>query len=170
MNEASEKLDLVNDDDQVIGAITRGEIKDLFNTSGRYVRYANCFIQNAEGKLWIPRRTATKSIAPNGLDFSASEHVQAGESYLEAAVRGLQEELDIHLDARAVSALGKLKPDRTRPYFSSIYIVSQDDAPNYNTTDFTGYEWLTARELRARLDDGVAKADLAPAVKLLTSK
>lgn len=168
MNEADEKLDLVNEDDQVIGAITRGEIKTLFSTTGKYVRYANCFVQNSEGQLWIPRRPAHKKIAPNGLDFSASEHVQAGESYEEAAIRGLDEELNIQLDPEELVAIGKLIPDQSRPYFSSIFIVKQDAVPDFNKDDFTGYQWLEIDELKTLLGSGeVAKDDLLPAVNLL---
>jgi isopentenyldiphosphate isomerase len=168
MNEADEKLDLVNENDQVIGGITRGEIKTLFSTTGKYVRYANCFVQNSKGQLWIPRRPAHKKIAPNGLDFSASEHVQAGESYQQAAVRGLDEELNLYLKIEELISVGKLVPDQSRPYFSSIFIVKQDTVPDFNKDDFTGYQWLTVDELKTLLDSGeVAKTDLDPAVNLL---
>lgn len=168
MNEADEKLDLVNENDQVIDIITRGEIKTLFSTTGKYVRYANCFLQNSKGQLWVPRRPAHKKIAPNGLDFSASEHVQTGESYQQAVVRGLDEELNLHLQPEEVITVGKLVPDESRPYFSSIFIVKQDEVPNFNKDDFTGYQWLTINELKLLLANGeVAKADLGPAIDLL---
>lgn len=169
MNEENETLDVVNKDDKVTDAIKRSEIRSLFGSDqGRYVRYANCFLQNSEGKLWIPIRTATKKIAPNGLDFSASEHVQSGETYLQAILRGLNEELNISADEADITFVGKVPPNEERRSFSSIYVVKQDIAPNFNRDDFVSYEWLSVAGLRQRLSSGVeAKYDLEPAVALL---
>jgi isopentenyl-diphosphate delta-isomerase len=169
MNEEDENLDVVDQDDKVIGAIKRSEIRSLFGPDqGRYVRYANCFLRNSEGRLWIPRRAADKKIAPNGLDFSASEHVQSGETYLQAVIRGLDEELNVDADESSIRFIGKLSPNEERRSFSSIYIVNQDVAPDFNKDDFVSYEWLSVSELKELLSTGIeAKYDLEPALILL---
>ena len=51
-----ELLDLVNEQDQVIGCRERGEIYKEGLTNFRVV---NAFLVNDAGQLWIPRRTAT---------------------------------------------------------------------------------------------------------------
>lgn len=171
MDDSQELLDLVDSSDKPIGTILRGEIKQLFQTSGQYVRYANCFIRNSEGLLWTPRRTAYKKIAPNGLDFAASEHVQAGEQYLAAAVRGMKEELGLSIKPAGLQEVGKLQPSAERPYFSMIYCYASDAVPSYNPDDFVEYEWLTPQQLLTRLKAGeAAKQDLRPALQALLAK
>ncbi len=168
METPKELLDLVDQTDQKIGTITRGEVVGLFTATGKYVRYANCFLQNARGELWVPRRAAHKKIAPNGLDFSASEHVKSGEDYLSAALRGLREELFLKTSKDGITLIGKLTPAPNRPYFSAIFVIKQQAAPTFNPDDFVGYEWLTPAALVARLTQGAAaKDDLLPAAMLL---
>jgi isopentenyl-diphosphate delta-isomerase len=65
-----EVLDLVNENDEVVGTITHDKVFDFKNVAPYYLRAVNAFIINSDGKLWIPRRTAHKKIAPDGLDFS----------------------------------------------------------------------------------------------------
>ena len=60
-----------------------------------FLRAAEAFIQNREGKLWIPTRKLHKRIAPGGLDYSMGEHVKAGEDYLQVVIGGFQEELNL---------------------------------------------------------------------------
>ena len=168
MNEDDEMLDVVDSDDQVIGKIRRGDSRSLYGPDqGKYIRYASCLLQNSEGKFWIPTRTANKKIAPNGLDFSTAEHVQAGETYLQAIIRGLNEELNLSVSEADVLFIGSIPPDETRRSFSSVYVVKQDVAPDYNKDDFVSYQWLSANELLEILSTGVeAKYDLAPAIRL----
>lgn len=168
MDDEFELLDLVDENDKVIGSIERTNVKKLFNVSGKYVRYAECFIQNSEGKLWVPRRQANKRIAPSGLDFSASEHVQAGEDYLTAITRGLEEELNLKVKASDLKHVGRLTPIHGRPFFCDIYLLEQNEVPSYNKLDFSGYKWLSPEELIALLEQGeVAKLDLEDAARLL---
>jgi isopentenyldiphosphate isomerase len=43
----------------------------------------------------LQRRSLEKALEPGCWDLSCAEHLGVGESYLDGAVRGLQEELDI---------------------------------------------------------------------------
>jgi len=169
MNEDDEILDVVDRGDKVIGSIRRGDSRSLYGPDkGKYIRYACCLLQNSEGEFWIPTRTADKKIAPSGLDFSAAEHVQSGETYLEAIIRGLQEELNLSIGEADAIFVGIVPPNETRRSFSSIYIVKQDIAPDYNKNDFVSYQWLSAEELLEILATGVeAKYDLGPAIALV---
>lgn len=45
--------------------------------------------------MLVQKRSADRASSPSLLDCSVSEHVQAGESYLEAAIRGLREEMGV---------------------------------------------------------------------------
>jgi isopentenyl-diphosphate delta-isomerase len=69
-----EWLDLVDENDVVIGKKLRSEVhaEKLHN-----YRAINVFIRNAKGELWIPRRTAHKQLYPLGLDFSCAGQLRA---------------------------------------------------------------------------------------------
>ncbi len=169
MHEAQEILDLVDENDKVFGTVARGEFNHTNHEHG-YVRAAEAFIMNNDGELWIPRRTANKTHAPNGLDFSVSEHVTSGESYLQAVVRGFQEELKTKLTPEDVQEIGTIKPTTSMPWFAAIYLYRSNTTPNFNTKDFTEGMWVSPADLLTILEAGEpAKAGLAPAVRFLQS-
>lgn len=151
MNEADELLDLVDQNDDVIDTILRSKTND---SKTGFLRAAEAFIQNRDGRLWIPRRQMHKKIAPGGLDYSMGEHVISGESYLGACIRGFSEELNISVKESELEFIHKFAPIEKLDYFRSLYIYRSDEVPTYNPQDFTGYEWLTAKELPKRLQNG----------------
>ena len=77
-NHTEEILDLVDDNDNVIGSKPRSEIY----TEGLHnFRVVNAFVINSKGKIWVPRRAADKRLFPLSLDMSMGGHVETGESY-----------------------------------------------------------------------------------------
>jgi isopentenyldiphosphate isomerase len=90
-----ELLDLVNDNDQVIGQELRSVIRAT-NQLHR-IRAVWLFLKNKEGKLWIPRRAATKKSHPLALDGSVVGAVSAGETYEQALEREAFEEIGMQI-------------------------------------------------------------------------
>jgi isopentenyl-diphosphate delta-isomerase len=88
---SDEYLDIVNEQDVTIGKETRKKVHEV----GLWHRGAHVFLFDKDGKMLIQKRNASRASNPLRLDCSVSEHVLAGESYAEAAVRGLREELGI---------------------------------------------------------------------------
>ena len=166
-----ELLDLVDKDDNVIGTIWRSTTNELENTKAGFIRAATALIQNENGELWIPRRTADKRIAPNGLDSSMQEHVGSGESYLEATIRGFKEELNLDVTEYQLEYIGTVPPDNELYYFVALYVYKSNDAPDFNPEDFVGYEWIKPEELVSRLENGEpSKKSLLSTTKLLLQK
>ena len=166
-----ELLDLVDKDDNVIGTIWRSTTNELENTKAGFIRAATALIQNENGELWIPRRTADKRIAPNGLDSSMQEHVGSGESYLEATIRGFKEELNLDVTEYQLEYIGTVPPDNELYYFVALYVYKSNDAPEFNPEDFVGYEWIKPEELVSRLENGEpSKKSLLSTTKLLLQK
>lgn len=154
-NYDDELLDLVNAHDEIIGTITHAQAFTITKTRLGYLRASNVFIMNREGKLWIPRRPAHKQIAPNALDYSMGEHVQKGESYLDAAVRGLHEELNLEVKPDELTFVAKIAPEPNEPpYFVCDYLYFSDSEPDYNRDDFASAEWLTAEAVKQQLASG----------------
>lgn len=165
-----EVLDLVNEHDEVIDAMPRNEVyaKDLHN-----FRVINCFIKNSDGKLWIPRRQSHKRLFPNCLDVSCGGHVSSGETYEEAFQKEMMEELSIDIMTTPYTELGICTPHQDgTSAFMHVYEIESDIAPNYNPEDFTGYEWLTPREVLTKLELGdKSKEDLPKLIqKFYTNK
>ncbi len=86
-----ELLDIVNDEDMVIDRQTR----TLAHRLGLQHRGAHVFLFRQDGKMLVQKRSADRAASPSMLDCSVSEHVKAGESYLDAAVRGMKEEMGV---------------------------------------------------------------------------
>lgn len=172
MAKEDELLDLVDKNDQVIGTIMRSQSMLVHREGKGYLRAAELFIRDKEGKLWIPRRSMKKSIAPGGLDYSASGHVALGESYEEALRREVKEELNLDIKPELLRLIHKFPPIGDEPkFFRAVYIYESDEAPNFNREDFTEYYWLTPQELLAKLEAGEpAKRSLKETVKYLVER
>ncbi len=149
-----EILDLVNDQDEVIGTIDRAKYDNMVEQNLGYIRSVELLIRNSSGQYWIPTRTPDKTIAPNGLDYSMGGHVDAGEGYIEAALREIREELNLHLKSEDIVFVTKFKPALIH-YFRTVYLYETDQTPQYNPTDFVKAEWLSLEEIERRLKSGV---------------
>ena len=86
-----EYLDIVDEQDIVIGKESRKKVHEI----GLWHRGAHVFLFTADGEMLVQKRSADRASSPSLLDCSVSEHVQAGESYLDAAIRGLKEEMGV---------------------------------------------------------------------------
>ncbi len=162
---SDEFLDLVDQNDNVIGKKRRSEIytKNLSN-----FRVINVFIINSKGEIWIPRRTSNKRNFPLCLDMSIGGHVESGESYQDALKRESQEELNINTDKTKVHLLGHLTPQENMvSAFMNVYEIKMDKTPDYNKNDFIEYFWLTPKALFKRIANGEkTKEDLPKLVKI----
>jgi isopentenyldiphosphate isomerase len=139
-----ELLDVVDDSDNVIGTINRSD----YQAPGQgYLRAVGVLLMNDNGKLWIPVRNKQKTLAPNSLDFSAGEHVGSGESYIDAAVRGLKEELRIDTQASSLIFLGDMYPTNSLPYFHKLYLYRTNETPNFNPLDYQSFRWMDKQAL-----------------------
>jgi isopentenyl-diphosphate Delta-isomerase len=86
-----ELLDIVTDEDIVTGRELRSRVHQL----GLQHRGVHVFLFTSDGKMLIQKRSADRVSCPSLLDGSVSEHVKAGESHFEAAVRGMKEEMGV---------------------------------------------------------------------------
>ncbi len=96
---AEEMLDLVNEKDEVIGRASRKEV----NGKGLLYRCAGVYVF-LNGKIVLEKRSERKKIRPGNWSM-VEETVKSGETYEEAAVRGVKEELG--LDAANLEFIGK---------------------------------------------------------------
>jgi isopentenyldiphosphate isomerase len=86
-----EIVDLVDEDDQVIGQAPRREVR-----AGNLLhREVAAIVRNRRGEIYVHRRTDTKDVFPGMYDMFVAGIVTSGESYEDAIQRELGEELGI---------------------------------------------------------------------------
>lgn len=162
-----EVLDVVDEYDTVIGTMNRKDYKQFLSEGRGYIRSSELFIMNDEGKLWMPVRVASKTIAPNGYDFAAAGHVASGEGYTETILREVKEEINLDIASGDIEFFAKLKTNSIR-YFRSLYLLRTNQTPTLNSAEYASAEWLTPDELIGSIDSGhTAKSVLRDSVAVL---
>lgn len=84
-------MDVVNENNEIIGQDRRNNI----HMKGLWHRGVHVLVFNVNGKILLQKRSPNKDKFPSCYDISLSEHLQSGENYEQAALRGLEEELGI---------------------------------------------------------------------------
>ena len=165
MNE--EILDIVDANEKVIGKIARKDTQRVITDKLGYIRVADLFLLNSEGRIWVPIRTADKTIAPNGYDFSVGGHVESGDDYIQTLIRETKEEINLDITEKDIEFITK-STNEERHFIQSIYLLRTDVTPKFNPNDFTSAEWLKPSELIKSIDSGhLAKSNLRSSVLVL---
>ncbi|MEP5351964.1 MAG: 16S rRNA (adenine(1518)-N(6)/adenine(1519)-N(6))-dimethyltransferase RsmA [Luteolibacter sp.] len=86
-----ELFDVVDENDVPTGTATRREVHE----KGLIHRAIHVFVFNKKGDLYLQKRSVLKDMNPGVWDSSVSGHLDAGEDYLTAAVREVEEEMGI---------------------------------------------------------------------------
>lgn len=84
--------------------------RSLVHERGYWHRAANVFLFRSDGRLLVQRRQLDKDVWPGAWDLSVGEHLTPGETYREAALRGLREELGI--ENASLESLGGVMESR----------------------------------------------------------
>ncbi|EPH42509.1 NUDIX domain-containing protein [Streptomyces aurantiacus] len=144
---ADEMLDVVDEDDNVVGRAPRGEVY------ARGLRHRCAFIEarDAQGRVFVHRRTPTKLVFPSLYDMFVGGVVAAGESYDDAALREAQEELGVTALPRPVPLFKFLYDDGAgRTWWSSVYEVRCTAPVSPQREEVAWHDFLTDEELARR--------------------
>lgn len=87
--DSTEYMDIVNEDDEVIGRDTRERV----HARHEIHRGVHVFVVNRSGELLLQRRAKSTRDYPGYWDASVGGQVGSGETYEQAAIRELEEEL-----------------------------------------------------------------------------
>ncbi|MEU6402701.1 NUDIX domain-containing protein [Streptomyces sp. NPDC046985] len=145
-----EILDVVDAHDRVVGRYPRGEVYD------RGLRHRCVFVQarDAENRLFVHRRTATKLVFPSLHDMFVGGVVGAGESYDDAALREAEEELGVSGLPRPEYLFKFLYDDGAgRSWWSSVYRVRCELPVRPQAEEVAWHAFLPEEEVRRRLAD-----------------
>jgi isopentenyldiphosphate isomerase len=148
---SDELLDVVNDDDEVIGVERRGDI----HAQGLMHRAVHILLFNSRGELFLQKRSLSKDEQPGKWDSSAAGHVDTGEDYLDCACREIGEELGVVVIA-PLQALFKLPAStRTGNEHCMVYQYFFDGPLILQADEIDDGEWVDP----ANMDRRVAEDD-----------
>lgn len=117
-----EIFDVVDADDRVIGQAPRSAV----HAQRLLHRAVHVFVFNARGELLLQLRSQFKDEYPGCYTSSASGHLAAGETYDDAAVRELAEELGL---AGTLERLGKFAAGPQTSYEHTMLYQMTTDGP-----------------------------------------
>lgn len=141
-----EIFDIVDEHDRVIGQAARSVVH-----SRRLLhRAVHILAFDAEGRLLLQLRSASKDEFPLCFTSSASGHLAAGETYDAAAARELEEELGVSGD---LEFLTKLPASAETAYeFTAVYRTTIDgDDVRPHPGEIAGIEWASPEEVAERV-------------------
>lgn len=162
-----ELLDIVDQHDQVVGQAPRSEI--YARQLG--FRVINAFLVNSNRRIWIPQRTVHKKLYPLCLDTSVGGHVMAGETYDQAFIRELREELNLDASKVKYRMVAKFSPHSHQlSAHMQLYLIYTDEAPAYNPQDFITAQWYSLAELQVLIAANTPmKGDLPKLINLVAT-
>ncbi|WNO75517.1 NUDIX hydrolase [Streptomyces sp. AM8-1-1] len=149
MSSADEILDIVDASDRVVGQARRGD------AYARGLRHRCVFIQarDAQGRVFVHRRTPTKLVFPSLYDMFVGGVVGAGEAYDDAALREAEEELGVSGLPRPTPLFRFLYEDGPRTWWSAVYEVRCELPVNPQQEEVAWHAFLPEAELERRLDE-----------------
>ncbi|WP_372406609.1 NUDIX domain-containing protein [Streptomyces luteireticuli] len=145
---AEEILDVVDEHDRVVGQAPRGEIY------ARRLPHRCTFVQvrDAEGRIFVHRRTARKLIFPSRYDMFVGGVLGAGETYDAAALREAEEELGVRgLPAPVPLFRFLFESEEYGAWWSGVYEVRCSLPVRPQAEEVAWYDFLSEEELEARL-------------------
>lgn len=147
MDPKQEIFDVVDATDCIVGQRSRAEIH-LRNLRHRAV---HIFIFNAREQLFLQKRSWNKDTAPGRWSSSCAGHVDAGESYDQAAVRELAEELGI-AGAHPEKLLKLEACPETGSEFVWLYRLQYNGEPlQLNPDEISCGQWLSSEDIEKQI-------------------
>ena len=139
----NEILDVVDDQDQVIGSDTR------FNVHQKNLKHRSIhvLIFRSTGEVFLQKRSMLKDNCPGMWDSSVSGHVDSGESYGICAHREIAEEVGI---TTALDLKWLMKTDARAAFgyeFANVYTAVYDEELFPDPLEIDKGAWLSPSEL-----------------------
>lgn len=143
-----EIFDVVDAQDRVIGQATRSEV----HARGWWHRAVHILVLNRKVEVLLQKRSRFKDTSPGKWTSSCAGHVDAGESYLAAAVRELAEELGITVASDDLTLCGRLSPtEQTGWEWVNLYCLSHEGPFTVPPAEVEELNWTSFQTLDASL-------------------
>lgn len=156
-----EWFDVVNERDEVVGRATRRQV----HATGLWHRAVHVLVFDADGRVFLQKRSMLKDLSPGRWDSSCSGHLDSGEDYDEAAVRELQEEIGIRIGNTPERWFRLEACEQTGWEFVWVYRMRYDGPITIDPAEILFGEWVAPAEVSARL--AARPGDFCPSFNLL---
>ena len=145
-NAGKELVDIVDHNDNVLYQCTRKEMR------AKVLRHRAVFIAvvNSAGELLIHQRSALKDLWPSYWDIAVGGVVAAGESYDDAALRELDEEVGIAGVPLMALGMGTYSDNMVR-LVGKCFMATYDGPLVLRDGEVVATEWVSQRDLQQRL-------------------
>ena len=145
-----EFLDVVDENDNVIGKAEKCKVY----SDALLHRIVHIFIFNKEGKLALQLQGKNKKFCPLHWVTSAAGHAQAGETWKEAALRELKEEIGITAELKEIGKdkyhYANTKIKKIIGSFNAVY----NGEFNINKHEVEKVEFFTLDEIKDMINNG----------------
>ncbi len=151
MRPMTERVQFVDENDNPIGAGPREEAWE----KGIALRHAYIVLRDKDGNFLLQQRSQLKKKNPGRYTYAATGHVDEGESYDEAAVRELKEEVGIDANLTLIDKSSYMSDEVNAQVFIAIYSgeIDHDVQLILDPEEVSGTRWFT----KAELDEAVSK-------------
>ena len=163
-----ERIQIVDENDQPIGASTRQEAW----ANGSYYRLVQIVLRDENGNFLLQKRSLEKALYPGRWTNAASGHVDEGETYETSAPRELAEEIGVDVP---LTFIGKLlvqiaTEDKTLNQFNGVFEgrIPHDTKFTLQHEEVSEVLWFTLKELQEKI--AAAPDDFTPAMALAVEK
>lgn len=145
-----EIFDVVDLNDCVVGQATRAEVhqRKLFH------RAVHILVFDDRGNIILQKRSLAKDTCPGLFSTSCAGHVDAGETYDQATVRELKEELGINLleSSEGLKFLFKMSPQEELGWeFIHVYALNYTGMLTPNPAEIERLENYSPEEVDSRI-------------------
>ncbi|MDJ0522263.1 MAG: isopentenyl-diphosphate Delta-isomerase [Planctomycetota bacterium] len=146
-----EPLILVDEDNNIVGHLPKA---DVHAGDGLLHRAFSVFLFDAEGRLLLQQRSASKPLWPLFWANSCCSHPRRGETEAEAASRRVLEELGIEAELEYVYTFtyhARYEDKGSEHERCSVFLGRVTDQVQTNENEIAAVRWLTAEEVDAAL-------------------
>ena len=143
---AAELVDVVDDEDRVVGTVTRARVR------AERLRHRGVFIvvRRSGGEVLVHQRSPDKDVWPSAWDIAIGGVVAAGEGWDEAAARELAEEVGIRGVVPRFARSGRYADDDVDEV-ARVYALTWDGPIAFIDGEVVAAEWITPADLDARI-------------------
>ena len=144
----TETLDIIDEKDEVIATASREECHE------KKLRHrgVQVFILNEEGDFFLQKRSSKKDIFPGLYEGGITGHVLSGESYLQAAIRELKEELGIEVSESDLKEMFKFKILFENEHeLITAYFLEYDGTVKIDNNEVESGEFIPVDDLKQRI-------------------
>ncbi len=145
----TEYIDIVNEQDEVIGKTSQ---KDIYDKKLNH-RIVHIMVINPKAReIYFQKRSEKKDFLPGYYCTSAGGHVQSGETYEQAAERELHEEIGLQIPLKRATSLQFVSDNHKR--FIELFLAFAEEGFHFKDGEVASGEFLDFEKAHELIEKG----------------